>query len=512
MLAVALAMLFAGATYAADVVHTASGAVEGTTSADGKVRVFEGIPYAAPPVGDRRWKAPQPVDPWDGTRQATKFGARCMQGNVYGDMGFRDDGPSEDCLYLNVWTPAKDAGANLPVMVWIYGGGFAAGATSEPRQDGSKLAEKGVVVVSMNYRLGIFGFFSYPALTPESPHHASGNYGLLDQLAALEWVQQNIAAFGGNPHEVTIFGESAGSFSVSALMATPLARGLFERAIGESGAFLGKGLRAKSLSDSEAAGEKFADSIGAKSLEALRAIPAPELLADVMKQNPFAFWPNIDGYYFPQDPRSIYANGKQAHVPLLAGWNKDEGNYHAIFEKEDPTAKNFTAIAHKLFGENAGEFLKLYPAKNDAQAQRSASDFAGDQFIAFGTSKWIEMQRTTGDSTVYRYKFEDAPPQPAGKPSAGAYHSSEIEFVFETLPSKNLPWRPGDEKLSDQMSSYWTNFAKTGDPNGTGLPHWPAYTQADHFEVMHLSFHPKAKPDAHHARYEFLDKLPEIPR
>jgi para-nitrobenzyl esterase len=506
------AVLFGLASRAADVVHTASGALEGTTSADGKVRLFEGIPYAAPPVGELRWKAPQPIVSWDGVRQATKFGARCMQGNVYGDMAFRDDGPSEDCLYLNVWTPAKDANANLPVMVWIYGGGFAAGATSEPRQDGAKLAEKGVVVVSMNYRLGIFGFFADPALTQESPHHASGNYGLMDQVAALEWVQKNIFLFGGDPREVTIFGESAGSFSVSALMASPLARGLFVRAIGESGAFLGKSPAIKPLSESEAAGEKFADSIGAKSLEALRALPAPELLADVMKQNPFAFWPNIDGYYFPEDPHAIYAAGKQAHVPLLAGWNKDEGDYRAIFQKEDPTAKNFIAIAHRVFGSNAEEFLKLYPAKNDAHAKRSASDFAGDRFIAFGTWKWIEMQRTTGDSTVYRYKFEDAPPQPAGKPSNGAYHSSEIEFVFEALASKDLPWRPGDEKLSRQMSSYWANFAKSGDPNGPGLPHWPPYREADHFETMHLNFHPKAKPDAYRARYEFLDTLPAIPR
>lgn len=504
-----IAGLLSIAAHAADVVRTASGTVRGKTSDDGQVRIFEGIPYAAPPVGPLRWRPPQPVRPWKGVRDATKFGARCMQGNVYGDMGFRDDGPSEDCLYLNVWTPAKDARANLPVMVWIYGGGFAAGASSEPRQDGTILAKKGVVVVSMNYRLGIFGFFAYPALAKESSHNASGNYGLMDQAAALEWVQRNIAAFGGNPHQVTIFGESAGSFSVSGLMASPLAHGLFERAIGESGAFLGKGPATKSLADSEADGEKFAESIGANSLQALRAVPASQLLNDVMKDNPFRFWPNVDGYYFPEDPHAIYAAGKQAHVPLLAGWNRDEGNYQMFFHKTDPTVPNYVAGAHLMFDDNAAEFLKLYPATTEEEAKRSAGDIAGDQFIAFGTWKWIEMQRTTGESTVYRYEFDDAPPQPAGQPSQGAYHSSEIEFVFEALPSKNLPWRPEDEKLSDLMSTYWTNFAKTGDPNGSGLPYWPVYTPPE-FHVMHLSFQPAAKPDAHRVRYQFLDKLKEF--
>lgn len=505
------AALLGVTTQAADVVHTASGAVRGKTSADGKVRIFEGIPYAAPPVGSLRWRPPQPARAWKGVRDSTKFGARCMQGNIFGDMNFRDDGPSENCLYLNVWTPAKGAGANLPVMVWIYGGGFAAGASSEPRQDGTMLAEKGVVVVSMNYRLGVFGFFAYPALARESADGAAGNYGLMDQVAALKWVQRNIAAFGGNPREVTIFGESAGSFSVSGLMASPLARGLFERAIGESGAFLGKGPATRSLAQSKADDKKFAESIGVKSLKALRAIPAAELLADSMKGNPIRFWPNVDGSSFPEDPHEIYAAGKQAHVPLLAGWNRDEGNYEGFFGKMEPTPANYKERAHVMFGDNAAEFLKLYPAATEAEMKRSAADFAGDQFIAFGTWKWIEMQRTTGDSTVYRYEFDDAPPQPAGEPSHGAYHSSEIEFVFRTLPSKKLPWRPGDETLSELMSTYWTNFAKTGDPNGSGLPHWSKYAPAQ-FDVMHLSFHPSAEPDAHRARYEFLDKVPQPKR
>ncbi len=278
-----IALLCTGAR-AADQVRTDAGSVEGAASADGKVRIFKGIPYAAPPVGELRWKAPQPPVHWTGVKKATEFGARCVQDNIYSDMVFRDRGPSEDCLYMNVWTSAKTAEARLPVMVWIYGGGFAAGAASEERQDGEVLAKKGVVVVSFNYRLGIFGFFAHPDLSRESGHGASGNYGLLDQVAALQWVQKNIAAFGGDPGNVTIFGESAGSFSVSALVASPLARGLFERGIGESGAFFGGALAAKALVQSEADGSKFAASIGASNLGALRAKSAAELLAADVKK------------------------------------------------------------------------------------------------------------------------------------------------------------------------------------------------------------------------------------
>src|ERR1700686_810967 len=233
--------------------RTEAGVVAGTKSADGKVVVFKGMPFAAPPVGELRWKEPQPVAQWKGVRKATEFGARCMQARIFEDMVFRDSGPSEDCLYLNVWTPGISAKTKRPVMVWIYGGGFQAGAPSEPRQDGGHLAHKGVVMVSINYRLGIFGFFSHPGLTAESAHHASGNYGLMDQAAALEWVSKNIAAFGGDPHHVTIFGESAGSLAVSALMASPLSKELIHAAIGERGAFFGKTPSAKPLAESERA-------------------------------------------------------------------------------------------------------------------------------------------------------------------------------------------------------------------------------------------------------------------
>jgi len=494
---------------AADPVHTDAGTVEGTASPDSKIRIFEGIPFAAPPVGDLRWKEPQAVAGWTGVRKAVEFGPRCMQGHIFGDMVFRDNGPSEDCLYLNVWTPAASADTRLPVMVWIYGGGFAAGSASEPRQNGENLARKGVVVVSFNYRLGVFGFFTLPGLAKESGHNAAGNYGLLDQVAALKWVQKNVAAFGGDPANVTIFGESAGSFAVSALMASPLSKNLFHRAIGESGAFFGRSLEAKPLSESEEADAKFAKtSLGSDSLEALRAKPAQEVLDAALKdKNVVRFAPNIDGYFLPKDVYAIYARGEQAHVSLLAGWNADEGSYRSIFRGEQPTAQNFIAWARAHYGDKADTFLKAYPAATDEQAKRSAQDLAGDQFIAYSTWKWIQMQLKTGQSSVYRYKFEDAPPaaSTATGESHGAYHSSEIEFVFDMLPSKDFPWRPQDRKLSDEMSSYWTNFAKTGDPNGEGLPKWPVYSSQDEYEVMHLSWEPHAAPASHAARYEFLD-------
>jgi para-nitrobenzyl esterase len=495
------------------IILTDAGLVEGAVSSDSKVHLFKGIPFAAPPVGALRWKAPQPVAKWGGVHKATAFGPRCMQARIYDDMVFRDRGPSEDCLYLNVWTPSTMVQARLPVMVWIYGGGFAAGSASEPRQDGENLAKKGVVVVSFNYRLGVFGFLSHPELSRESGRSASGNYGLLDQVAALEWVRKNIAAFGGDADNVTIFGESAGSFSVSALMASPLAQDLFQKAIGESGAFFSNTLGAPPLALAEEADQKFADSLGAHSLEALRALPADALLQAAQKPGEIRFRPIIDGYFLPDYVRSIFASGRQSQIPLLAGWNADEGDFHGIFAGADPTAPNFIARAHAIFGNKADAFLKLYPAGTDDQARRSAQDLAGDQFIAYSTWKWIEMQAATGNSRVFRYEFDDAPPAPKDStaPSRGAYHSAEIEFVFEALASKNLPWRPEDEKLSDLMSSYWTNFARTGDPNGPGLPQWPAYNSEGKYEVMHLSASPYSAPDMHRSRYEFLDALPPHP-
>jgi para-nitrobenzyl esterase len=496
--------------FAANPVTTTSGLVEGVTSSDSNVRMFKGIPFAAPPVGDLRWKPPQPASSWTGVKQASAFGPRCMQGRIFEDMIFRDSGPSEDCLYLNVWTPARGNSAKLPVMVWIYGGGFAAGSASEPRQDGERLAQKGVVVVSFNYRLGVFGFYAHPDLARESGRNAAGNYGLLDQVAALKWVHANIANFGGDPQNVTIFGESAGSFSVSALRASPLTAVLFEHAIGESGAYFGTTLHAAPLSDSEAEGKRFADSIGAHTLADMRSRPAADLMALTLKRKKIYFSPNLDGYFLPEDVASIYAAGKQRHIPLLAGWNADEGSYLQFFDKDAPTLQNYVARLHKQFGADADKLLKAYPASDDEQAKRSAQELAGDQFIAYSTWKWLEMQDATGGAPVYRYRFEEAPPADPLDPhsaSRGAYHSAEIEFVFEALASKKLPWRTQDRKLSEMMATYWSNFAKTGDPNSDDLPRWPVYSKQDGYQVMHLAAEPHAAPDQLRARYELLDSL-----
>ena len=500
-------------------VHTEAGSIEGARDASG-ASAYLGIPFAAPPVGALRWAAPQPVAPWPGVRKATQFGARCMQARIFDDMIFRDD-VGEDCLYLNVWTPpgATPTG-KLPVMVWIYGGGFVAGSASEPRQDGATLARKGVVVVSMNYRLGVFGFLAHPELTKASATHASGNYGLLDQIAALQWVQRNIAAFGGDPGNVTIFGESAGSFSVSALMASPAATGLFQKAIGESGGYFGGpggSLAPKSLSDSEAAGVAFATSAGADSLAALRAKSADDVLKAAMAQpRESRFAPTLDGYVLPQDPSVIFAAGKQNRVPLLAGWNAGEGRASVTLAKDKVTAQSFTAQTRERFKDQADAVLKVYPAGSDTEAVESASALAGDMFIGYGTWKWLDLHLQTGQSPVYRYSFDrDRPIDPDMKVNGvpvtardiGARHAGEIEYVFGTLNSDvKAAWEPIDFALSDQIQSYWTNFARSGDPNGPGLPNWPPASR-DAGAVMHLNIESHAAPDTLAERYRALDAI-----
>ncbi len=501
--------------YAADSlrVKTDKGVVEGTLTNGQQVRAFKGIPFAAPPVGDLRWQPPQPAAAWKGVRQAKDFGAHCIQSSGYPDMIFHDPGPSEDCLTLNVWTPAKIKGSKLPVMVWIFGGGFVSGSTSENRQDGQFLAGRNVVVVSMNYRLGIFGFFAHPELSAESPHHASGNYGLLDQAAALWWVKKNIAAFGGDPDNVTLFGESAGSMSVSAHMASPLSRGLFNKAIGESGGgFPGPAPREESGRALEERNVVFAkEAFGTSTLADLRKLSVDEILRAATAKTtppPPRFWPIVDGYFLPDSVANIYARGSAARVPLLAGWNADEARGQVLLAKTKTTSESFAATAQADFGDNAQRFLAVYPASTDDQAVTSAGDYAGDHFIAYSTWKWLEAHVATGKAPVFRYRLDlGSPGDKNHQAILGAFHSDDIEYVFGSLDSRpEAVWRPEDRKLSELMGSYWTNFAKTGDPNGAGLPHWPTYGAADQWQVMHLDAASEAKPDRQRERYLFLDE------
>ena len=487
-------------------VKTDKGRVKGKTINEGKVRAFLGLPYAAPPVGDLRWKAPEPPAKWKGTRAATEFGAHCAQGRVFDDMIFQDSGPSEDCLFLNVYTPAKAKGnSKLPVMFWIHGGGYSGGASSEPRHNGDFLPLKGVVLVTINYRLGVFGFLATADLAKEA-NGSSGNYGLLDMVAALHWVKDNIKSFGGDPNNVTIFGESAGSFAVSTLMASPMAQGLFQKAIGESGAAFSDVLPTDTLEAREKKDSVWVDSLGVKSLAELRAIPTDKILDSTKAKGMNGFAPDIDGRLLTEPVPTTYAAGRQAHVPLLAGWNRDEGSFMAM---RGMTAEQWKKMADDLFKDRAPEFLKLYPGDTDAQALRSSIDYGSDAFIAFSTWKWLEAARKAGDSPVYRYHFELAAPPSKFHPGSFAFHSDDIEYVFGTLATRpGSVWRPEDWKLSEAMMTYWTNFAKTGDPNGAGVPEWPKYGSGD--ELIHLDSNITSGPDTLRPRYEFL--LQGMPR
>jgi para-nitrobenzyl esterase len=490
------------------IVKTDQGKVQGAMASSPEVRAFKGIPYAAPPVGDLRWKEPQPAAPWKGVRTATDFGSHCVQTGGYPDMVFHDPGASEDCLTLNVWSPVNAKPGKLPVMVWIYGGGYTTGGTSEARQNGEFLARRGVVVVSMNYRLGIFGFFAHPELTAESPHHASGNYGLMDQNAVLQWVRRNIATFGGDPANVTIFGESAGSFSVSTQMASPLSKGLIAKAIGESGgSFSNSGLASDSREQTEVRDVKFAQAaFGTSDLARLRKVSPDDLVKAARAKTPPAprFGPDVDGYFLPDSVPNIYAAGKQAHIPLIAGWNTGEAQSQVVLSPKKTTAESFTAQAQKEYGDNADKFLALYPAASDEQAVQSAIDLAGDRFIAHSTWLWLEAHVKTGQAPTYRYLFALGSPGDTNHAAAlGAFHSDDIEYVFGTLDSRpGAVWRPEDRKLSDQMGQYWTNFAKTGNPNGAGLPEWPPYAPKK-FMYMRLDSTSEAKPDTYRERHLF---------
>lgn len=531
VVAIALATALAGSVFAQDLVKTANGMLEGTSDKSSGVRSFKGIPFAEPPVGDLRWKPAQPAKNWQGARKADKFGPRCMQRAIFGDMQFRSNGMSEDCLYLNVWTPARTGKEKLPVLVYFFGGGFMAGDGSEPRYDGESMARKGIVAITVNYRLGVFGFFAHPELTRESPRRASGNYALFDQHAALLWVQRNIAAFGGDPKRVTIAGESAGSIAVSAQMASPLSKNLIAGAIGESGSII-SALPAVPLAEGEQNGVKFAAALGkgdAPSLAALRAMPAEQVLEATAKPGLPRFSPTVDGYFFPKSPVEIFAAGEQAHVPLLAGSNSEESGYFGILGREQPTVENYRKALQRLYNDKADEIFNLYPATNETEVMDAAQDLAGDRFIGYSTWKWVDLATRTGGKPTYYYLY--ARPRPAMRPEMGdavpglaggvitgpqaaanarpkprgAVHSAEIEYAMGNLDlNKVYAWTPDDHKVSQIMQQYFANFIKTGNPNGASLPTWPKF---DAGQRMIIDVATRAAPEKVRARYQFLDQF-----
>jgi len=478
------------------VVETVSGSLGGIGDCGNGVSAFLGIPYAAPPVGMLRWCPPVAANPWSGVRAVTQAAARCIQHQPYGELEPDNPVMSEDCLYLNVWTPDISSSAALPVIFWIHGGEFFAGSGTEPRYNGAKLAARDAVVVTINHRLGVFGFLSHPELCSESGRKTSGNLGLLDQIAALEWVRDNIAVFGGNPHCVTIAGESAGSCSVSALMASPRARDLFHRALGQSCAYFmpeRNAMKPLPHEDNAERGVRFMRAAGAKSLAEMRSMTGRQLLDTWLRSPAERFQPCFDNDILP-DVDSAFATGRQARVPLLAGWNKEEmGFLRAKFN-----AKVFFKSVKHAFGDSAEPLLSAYRGDD---ALESAVALASDRSMVYPTWKWAE--RHAAHAPVFVYQFDRTPP---GSPF-GATHACEIEYVFGTLDSKPRDYQREDRALSEHLCDYWVNFARTGDPNGDTLPSWPAYGRDK--IVHHLDAVLSSRPLASRARLELLDEIYE---
>jgi para-nitrobenzyl esterase len=477
-LAVALALCcfaFAAREAAAnDAIKVDGGLIKGVAT-DG-VRSFKGIPFAAPPVGELRWQAPQFVKPWEGVRECSAFGPDCAQtpyaaGSMYSTAPHKQ---SEDCLYLNVWTTAK-GNEKRPVMVWIHGGALTRGSGANAGYDGAALARKGVVLVTINYRLGPLGYLAHAESTAESPHHASGNYGVLDQIAALQWVQRNIAAFGGDPACVTIFGESAGSWSVSALVATPLAKGLFHRAIGESGGLFG---RCTPLKEAEAKGTAFFNAAGVDSLKAARALPVEKLI-DVFRNDAagrtFRTTVNVDGWVLPDEIRNLYAQGRQNDVPVIVGSNANEMTTLTKPALVPKTLDDYRTRIAAQYGESSKEFAAVYPVESEADIAAAYLGSLRDTVFTLPMRTWAR-RTAAGRSKAYLYFFSHVPPNPNSK-TLGAHHAAEILYVFNNLGlRKNQVYQEVDYKLAEMMSNYWVNFATTGDPNGKGLPKWTPYT------------------------------------
>jgi para-nitrobenzyl esterase len=466
-----VALMMFGSVVVATPILIESGAVEGA-GANGLI-VYKGVPYAAPPLGDLRWRAPQPVTPWKGVRLADVFAPACLQKGV-SMPGEAPPAVSEDCLYLNIWTPDKRTSGQLPVIVWIHGGGYSNGSASMPLYWGDRLAGKGVIVVTVAYRLGPLGFLAHPELTRESTRQSSGNYGLMDQIAALQWIQRNVAAFGGDPKRVTIAGQSAGSMAVSALMASPLAKGLFQRAIGESGGLFEPLELAPSylLANAERDGEKYAASLGVASLKDLRRLPA----ADLLGGNASAInHPVIEAYVLPTTPYEAFTSGKQNDVPLLIGSNAEEAR--ALVDVTTVKAATFATDLEHSFGPLPATIIAAYRHTSDEEARGARLGLERDLRFGWDMWAWARLQADTGPSPVYYYSFRQRPPFPVGSvyEGWGASHFAELWYVFDHLNQAPWRWSTADRKLAEEMSSYWVNFAISGNPNGHGLPPWPAF-------------------------------------
>lgn len=462
--------------------------------------IYRGIPYAAPPIGDLRWRPPQSPPKWQGVRAADQYGRACIQTNA---AIAKLPAPSEDCLYLNVWTPAKSATEKLPVMVWIHGGGFVAGTPAERTYDGAWLAKDGVIVVSIGYRLGVMGFLAHPGLSAESEKHVSGNYGLLDMIAGLKWVQKNISAFGGDTNRVTVFGESAGAAAVSILCASPLAKGLFHGAIAESGAFFapvragasGPGEGATPLLAAEKAGAEWAQSLGAATIAELRKLPADKLQAasqrrpgsNGMMSGPNVTAPNVDGWVVPGDQYKLYQAGRYNDVPVIVGYNSDEGALFGSPASRDVYVEN----VRKRYGRFADQILGVYPGGETPAEKRTARNLMRDSSFGSHSWSWVRLQTQTGKAKAFYYFFDVHPDYPADSPKAGfgSPHASELPYLFNDLPGPNhpAPVIPEDHRVAEMMRTYWTNFAKTGDPNGPGVPKWTAY-DAKNPQTLHFTF------------------------
>ncbi|MFH1197799.1 MAG: carboxylesterase family protein [bacterium] len=463
--------------------------------------VYKGIPFAAPPIGDLRWRAPQPAARWEGVKQVTEFAPTPIQ--AWGSSS----GQSEDCLYLNVWTPAKSADEKIPVLVWIYGGGFNGGSTSEPNYSGENLAEKGVVLVSIAYRVGHLGFLAHPELSDENPNHVSGNYGLLDMIAGLQWIQKNIAAFGGDPNKVTIFGESAGGIAVSMLCASPLAKGLFHGAISQSGGSFGPsrpttypGENMKLLKVAELDGQSYVQSAGVTSIAELR-----KLTSDKLPKGGFGkgmAWPIVDGYVIPDDQYKLYEAGKFNDLPILVGYNSDEG----LSFSPPKTPEDYLTGVKTRYGKFADDLIKAYPVGENI-VPKTARDLARDAAFGWQTWSWARLQSRMGKSKAFYYYFDQHPEYPEDSPryGYGSPHGQDVSYVFKHLNTSDPQISKTDFDISEAMATYWTNFAKYGDPNGERIPSWPAFSDENPV-VMYFGQTPHTGPVPSSESLKVLDE------